>query len=162
MINTFEMVNLLQVAKKTAQKSKTILTDIERWQKVQDCEAAFSCFFQFRSFVFACCHMLWCSYFFFPFPGSCKHWRWVSHYHNLWKYCFLIVILFLIFLFIFLKVLQNSKLHVTWWLLIKILSSVFGVPIEVTVQRQEFSKLVPHILVKCADYLILSGNWYKN
>lgn len=36
-------------------------------------------------------------------------------------------------------------------------TDVFGVPIEVTVQRQELSKLVPHILVKCADYLILSG-----
>ncbi|KAJ6928139.1 hypothetical protein NC651_011983 [Populus alba x Populus x berolinensis] len=62
-----------EVAKKTAQKSKTILTDIERWQK-----------------------------------GVAS-------------------------------------------------TDVFGVPIEVTAQRQEFSKLVPHILVKCADYLILSG-----
>ncbi|KAF9690355.1 hypothetical protein SADUNF_Sadunf01G0187000 [Salix dunnii] len=62
-----------EVAKKTAQKSKTILTDIERWQK-----------------------------------GVAS-------------------------------------------------TDVFGVPIEVTVQRQELSKLVPHILVKCADYLILSG-----
>ncbi|KAJ6711168.1 AUXIN-REGULATED PROTEIN-LIKE [Salix purpurea] len=62
-----------EVAKKTAQKSKTILTDIERWQK-----------------------------------GVAS-------------------------------------------------TDVFGVPIEVTVQRQEFNKLIPHILVKCADYLILSG-----
>ncbi|KAJ9164029.1 hypothetical protein P3X46_023647 [Hevea brasiliensis] len=36
-------------------------------------------------------------------------------------------------------------------------TDVFGVPIEVTVQRQQSSRLVPHILVKCADYLILSG-----
>ncbi|KDP22454.1 hypothetical protein JCGZ_26285 [Jatropha curcas] len=36
-------------------------------------------------------------------------------------------------------------------------TDVFGVPIEVTVQRQRSSSLVPHILVKCADYLILSG-----
>ncbi|KAJ6427844.1 hypothetical protein OIU84_023283 [Salix udensis] len=62
-----------EVAKKTAQKSKTILTDIERWQK-----------------------------------GVAS-------------------------------------------------TDVFGVPIQVTVQRQEFNKLIPHILVKCADYLILSG-----
>ncbi|CAK7357252.1 unnamed protein product [Dovyalis caffra] len=62
-----------EVAKKTAQKSKTILTDIERWQK-----------------------------------GVAS-------------------------------------------------TDVFGVPIEVTVQRQQFSRPVPHILVKCADYLILSG-----
>lgn len=34
-IKRSEIVNLLQVAKKTAQKSKTIWTDIERWQKVQ-------------------------------------------------------------------------------------------------------------------------------
>lgn len=34
MTDTYEMVNLFQAAKKTAQKSKTILTDIERWQKV--------------------------------------------------------------------------------------------------------------------------------
>ncbi|KAK7856440.1 uncharacterized Rho GTPase-activating protein At5g61530 [Quercus suber] len=62
-----------EVAKKTAQKSKTILTDIERWQK-----------------------------------GVAS-------------------------------------------------TDVFGVPIEVTVQRQQSSKPVPHILVRCADYLILSG-----
>ncbi|XP_015582421.2 uncharacterized Rho GTPase-activating protein At5g61530 [Ricinus communis] len=62
-----------EVAKRTAQKSKTILTDIERWQK-----------------------------------GVAS-------------------------------------------------TDVFGVPIEVTVQRQESSRPIPHILVKCADYLILSG-----
>lgn len=62
-----------EVAKKTAQKSKTILTDIERWQK-----------------------------------GVAS-------------------------------------------------TDVFGVPIEVTVQRQHSSRPIPHILVKCADYLILSG-----
>ncbi|MFS7936885.1 putative Rho GTPase activation protein [Helianthus anomalus] len=62
-----------EVAKKTAQKSKTLLTDIERWQK-----------------------------------GVAS-------------------------------------------------TDVFGVPIEVTVQRQESSKPIPSLLVKCADYLVLSG-----
>lgn len=62
-----------EVAKKTAQKSKTLLTDIERWQK-----------------------------------GVAS-------------------------------------------------TDVFGVPIEVTVQRQESTKPVPYLLVKCADYLVLSG-----
>ncbi|XP_004506454.1 uncharacterized Rho GTPase-activating protein At5g61530 [Cicer arietinum] len=62
-----------EVAKITAQKSKTILTDIERWQK-----------------------------------GVAK-------------------------------------------------TDVFGVPIEVTVQRQDCSKPIPQILVNCADYLIVSG-----
>ncbi|KAI3712582.1 hypothetical protein L1987_71141 [Smallanthus sonchifolius] len=62
-----------EVAKKTAQKSKTLLTDIERWQK-----------------------------------GVAS-------------------------------------------------TDVFGVPIEVTVQRQEFGKPIPFLLVKCADYLVLSG-----
>ncbi|XP_047316151.1 uncharacterized Rho GTPase-activating protein At5g61530 isoform X2 [Impatiens glandulifera] len=62
-----------EVAKKTAQKSKTILTDIERWQK-----------------------------------GVAS-------------------------------------------------TDVFGVPIEITVQRQQSSRPIPHILVRCADFLILSG-----
>ncbi|KAK1419504.1 hypothetical protein QVD17_28676 [Tagetes erecta] len=62
-----------EVAKKTAQKSKTLLTDIERWQK-----------------------------------GVAS-------------------------------------------------TDVFGVLIEVTVQRQESSKPIPFLLVKCADYLVLSG-----
>eukprot|EP00268_Persea_americana_P012443 TRINITY_DN1524_c0_g1_i8.p1 TRINITY_DN1524_c0_g1~~TRINITY_DN1524_c0_g1_i8.p1 ORF type:complete len:386 (-),score=94.35 TRINITY_DN1524_c0_g1_i8:398-1555(-) len=34
---------------------------------------------------------------------------------------------------------------------------VFGIPIEVTVQRQQSSRPIPHILVKCADFLILTG-----
>ncbi|XP_057482549.1 uncharacterized Rho GTPase-activating protein At5g61530-like [Actinidia eriantha] len=62
-----------EVAKKTAQKSKTLLTDIERWQK-----------------------------------GVAS-------------------------------------------------TDVFGVPIEVTVRRQQSSRPIPHILVTCADCLILSG-----
>lgn len=62
-----------EVAKKTAQKSKTLLTDIERWQK-----------------------------------GVAS-------------------------------------------------TDVFGVPIEVTVQRQESTKPVPFLLIKSADYLVLSG-----
>ncbi|TKY68210.1 Rho GTPase-activating protein [Spatholobus suberectus] len=36
-------------------------------------------------------------------------------------------------------------------------TDVFGVPIEVTVQRQDCSKPIPQILVNCADYLIVSG-----
>ncbi|XP_044505380.1 uncharacterized Rho GTPase-activating protein At5g61530-like isoform X3 [Mangifera indica] len=36
-------------------------------------------------------------------------------------------------------------------------TDVFGVPVEVTVQRQQYIKPIPYILVKCADYLILSG-----
>ncbi|KAI3768127.1 hypothetical protein L2E82_18559 [Cichorium intybus] len=36
-------------------------------------------------------------------------------------------------------------------------TNVFGVPIEVTVQRQEYSKPVPFLLIKSADYLVLSG-----
>lgn len=34
---------------------------------------------------------------------------------------------------------------------------VFGVPIEITVQRQQSTRAIPHIVVKCADYLVLSG-----
>ncbi|BAT89154.1 hypothetical protein VIGAN_06003600 [Vigna angularis var. angularis] len=36
-------------------------------------------------------------------------------------------------------------------------TDVFGVPIEVTVQRQDYCKPIPRILVNCADYLIVSG-----
>ncbi|CDP05364.1 unnamed protein product [Coffea canephora] len=36
-------------------------------------------------------------------------------------------------------------------------TDVFGVPIEVTVQRQHSTRPIPYILVKCADYLVLSG-----
>ncbi|KAI4332804.1 hypothetical protein L6164_017684 [Bauhinia variegata] len=36
-------------------------------------------------------------------------------------------------------------------------TDVFGVPIEVIVQREETNRPIPQILVKCADYLILSG-----
>ncbi|KAF3568850.1 hypothetical protein DY000_02011466 [Brassica cretica] len=36
-------------------------------------------------------------------------------------------------------------------------SDVFGVAIEITVQRQESSRPIPFILMKCADYLILTG-----
>lgn len=36
-------------------------------------------------------------------------------------------------------------------------TDVFGVPIEITVQRQQSSRPIPHILVRCADFLILSG-----
>ena len=44
---------------------------------------------------------------------------------------------------------------------ILLLSSVFGVPIKVTVQQQHPSQPIPHILVKYADYLILLGNSQK-
>jgi hypothetical protein len=43
------------------------------------------------------------------------------------------------------------------FILFWLLSLVFGVPIEATVQRQQSSRPIPHILVTCADYLILSG-----
>ncbi|CAH8272575.1 unnamed protein product [Arabidopsis lyrata] len=66
-------IKMEEAAKKTAQKSKTILTDIERWQK-----------------------------------GVAS-------------------------------------------------SDMFGVPIEIIVQRQESSRPIPLILIKCADYLILTG-----
>lgn len=36
-------------------------------------------------------------------------------------------------------------------------TDVFGVPVEVTVQRQQSSTPIPNILIKCSDYLILSG-----
>ncbi|KAG4969143.1 hypothetical protein JHK87_034794 [Glycine soja] len=36
-------------------------------------------------------------------------------------------------------------------------TDVFGVPIEVTVQRQDCCKPIPQILINCADYLIVSG-----
>ncbi|KAG7030851.1 putative Rho GTPase-activating protein [Cucurbita argyrosperma subsp. argyrosperma] len=36
-------------------------------------------------------------------------------------------------------------------------TDVFGVPIEVTVQRQQSSRIIPHILVRCAEYLDSSG-----
>ncbi|PHT52464.1 hypothetical protein CQW23_06926 [Capsicum baccatum] len=62
-----------EVAKKTAQKSKTLLTDIERWQK-----------------------------------GVAS-------------------------------------------------TDVFGVPIDILVQRQQSTRSVPYIMVRCADYLVLSG-----
>lgn len=36
-------------------------------------------------------------------------------------------------------------------------NDVFGVPLEVIVQRQHSTRLVPQILVRCADHLIISG-----
>ncbi|XP_040863610.1 uncharacterized Rho GTPase-activating protein At5g61530 isoform X1 [Glycine max] len=90
-----------EVAKITAQKSKTILTDIERWQKVNDIGLNFDLFF---------------------YP--------IHH-------------------------LQNSYYN---FLLQGVASTdVFGVPIEVTVQRQDCCKPIPQILINCADYLIVSG-----
>jgi hypothetical protein len=35
--------------------------------------------------------------------------------------------------------------------------AVFGVPIEATVQREQSCKAVPLVLVRCADYLVISG-----
>ncbi|GKD81082.1 hypothetical protein Tco_1347921 [Tanacetum coccineum] len=47
-------------------------------------------------------------------------------------------------------------------------TDVFGVPLEVTVLRQDSTKPVLFILVKCADFLVLSGmirggkmDWYR-
>jgi hypothetical protein len=39
--------------------------------------------------------------------------------------------------------------------------SVFGVPIEATVQREQSGKAVPLMLVRCADYLVISGEGWK-
>jgi len=36
-------------------------------------------------------------------------------------------------------------------------NDVFGVPIEIVVQRQNTSRPIPEILIKCADYIVLSG-----
>ncbi|CAI9771823.1 unnamed protein product [Fraxinus pennsylvanica] len=36
-------------------------------------------------------------------------------------------------------------------------TNVFEVPIELTVQRQQSTRPIPYILVKCADFLVLSG-----
>ncbi|KAL6639311.1 hypothetical protein ACP70R_023041 [Stipagrostis hirtigluma subsp. patula] len=36
-------------------------------------------------------------------------------------------------------------------------SGVFGVPIEATVQREQSGKAVPLVLIRCADYLVISG-----
>ncbi|CAN0916030.1 Uncharacterized Rho GTPase-activating protein At5g61530 [Linum grandiflorum] len=36
-------------------------------------------------------------------------------------------------------------------------TDVFGVPIEITVQRQQSGRPVPNVLINCADYLIQSG-----
>ncbi|XP_009627998.1 uncharacterized Rho GTPase-activating protein At5g61530 isoform X1 [Nicotiana tomentosiformis] len=71
-------IKVEEVAKKTAQKSKTLLTDIERWQK-----------------------------------GVAS-------------------------------------------------TDVFGVPIDILVQRQQSTRPVPYIMVKCADYLVLSGERWLN
>ncbi|XP_065871646.1 uncharacterized Rho GTPase-activating protein At5g61530 isoform X1 [Euphorbia lathyris] len=103
---TVGKTKLEEVAKKTAQKSKTILTDIERRQKVRHSDITF----------------LFPNFFFFQY---CIHY---------------------IFMFSFPFHLQGVAS-----------TDVFGVPIEVIVQRQQSSRSVPNILVKCADYLILSG-----
>ncbi|ONM57358.1 uncharacterized Rho GTPase-activating protein At5g61530 isoform X5 [Zea mays] len=36
-------------------------------------------------------------------------------------------------------------------------TDVFGVPIEATVQREQSDRAVPLVLVRCADYLVISG-----
>ncbi|GBG72810.1 hypothetical protein CBR_g12377 [Chara braunii] len=38
---------------------------------------------------------------------------------------------------------------------------VFGVPLEVTTQRQGGGRLVPRIIIKCVDFLIVSGLTYE-
>ncbi|CAH2044005.1 unnamed protein product [Thlaspi arvense] len=83
-------IKVEEAAKKTAQKSKTLLTDIERWQKGVASSDVF---------------------------GKCGNF----HYMTIF------------------------------------LCSVFGVAIEVTVQRQESSRPIPFILIKSADYLISTG-----
>ena len=39
---------------------------------------------------------------------------------------------------------------------------MFGVPIEATVQREQSGKAVPLVLVRCADYLVISGELAEN
>ena len=66
--------------------------------------------------------------------------------------------------------LEASILDEKEFLLLKVISTllnylliftpVFGVPIEVTAQRQDCSKPIPQILVKCGDYLIVSGSYF--
>lgn len=41
-------------------------------------------------------------------------------------------------------------------------NDVFGVPIEVVVQRQESTRPIPQVLVTCANYLVLSGLHTEN
>ncbi|XP_078446389.1 small G protein family protein / RhoGAP family protein isoform X2 [Wolffia australiana] len=41
-------------------------------------------------------------------------------------------------------------------------TDVFGVPIEVVLQRQHSDRPIPQILVRCADYLVLSGLHTEN
>lgn len=36
-------------------------------------------------------------------------------------------------------------------------NDIFGAPIEITVQRQQSLRPIPHILVRCADHLVISG-----
>ncbi|KAG6390857.1 hypothetical protein SASPL_148602 [Salvia splendens] len=93
-----------EVAKKTAEKSKNLLTDLERWQKgVASTDGGFLHF---------CAHHL---------SGLvCKK-----------KLACIFTCLFC--------------------------SLVFGTPLELTVQHQESSAPIPCILMKCADFLILSG-----
>ncbi|XP_048625741.1 uncharacterized Rho GTPase-activating protein At5g61530-like isoform X1 [Brassica napus] len=98
-------IKVEEAAKKTAQKSKTLLTDIERWQKgVASSDGKIV----YTQGAYKTLLVLSFRY------GN-------SHYIN------------------------------------KLLCSVFGVAIEITVQRQESSRPIPFILMKCADYLILTG-----
>lgn len=39
---------------------------------------------------------------------------------------------------------------------------MFGVPIEATVQREQSGKAVPLVLVRCADFLVISGALAEN
>lgn len=91
---------------------------------------------------------------------------------------FFLFVLFFFFFYFSYSIIMESVILIIFWLIIVwnsiinqfscrtflgalinlLLSLVFGVPIEVTVQQQHSSRPIPHILVKCADYLILSGN----
>ncbi|PKA64144.1 putative Rho GTPase-activating protein [Apostasia shenzhenica] len=92
-------IKVEEAAKKTADKSKVIISNIERWQKVQ----------------------------------------FVNNTQNCTD-CFIDIVL------TFTCMLQGVASN-----------DVFGVPIEVIVQRQHSIRPIPEILVKCADYLIMSG-----
>jgi len=56
----FHHVDLFQVAKITAQKSKTILTDIERWQKVKRLWAIDHIFFTVCEFAIVLTVIFFC------------------------------------------------------------------------------------------------------
>ncbi|CAA6673691.1 unnamed protein product [Spirodela intermedia] len=60
------------------------------------------------------------------------------------------------------KVEENLLSNIERWQKGVASNDVFGVPIEVVVQRQHSVRPIPQILVRCADYLVLSGLHTEN